>query len=110
MRKKINYFITSSIGGLHTELKEGYLIQTKNKRFYGVSGACGAWFITDIITGCIVGKCKRLDQVSETVAPREQEIERIINDTDQLTGIIADIYKSYQITHIRWFNELIIRG
>ena len=110
MRKKINYFITSNIGGLHTELKEGYLILSNTKRFYGVSGTTGAWYITDIITGCIVGKCAKLDQVNDTVTPREKEIEKLINDTDKFDHIISEIYESYLITKIRWFNELILRA
>ena len=57
---KVVYVITNTNGGIHTELKEGYLILSKNRRFYGVSGHYGAWYITDIITGCLVGKCKKL--------------------------------------------------
>ena len=106
--KKINYFISNTIGGYHTELKEGYLIMSNTKRLYGVSGSCGAWTITDIMTGCIVGRCERLNQVNETVAPKEKEIERVINETETFNEIIAEIYLSYKITKIRWFYELVI--
>lgn len=108
--KKVPYLITNTIGGCHTELKEGYLIQTPGKRFYGVSGQYGAWVITDIITGCIVGRCEKLDQVVETVTPKEKEIERVIKETDQLTEVIAGIFTSYRFLKIKWFNELFIRA
>ena len=108
--KKIPYFISNTKGGFHTELKEGYLIISNAKRFYGVSGTTGAWYITDIITGCIVGKCAKLDQVNDTVTPREKEIEKLINDTNKFDYIISEIYKSYLLTKIRWFNELIARA
>lgn len=107
--RKIPYFISSTKGGFHTELKEGYLILSNTKRFYGVSGTTGAWYITDIITGCIVGKCAKLDQVNDTVTPREKEIERLI-ESEKFNEIIAEIYLAYKITKIRWFNELILRA
>lgn len=107
--KKSPYFITSTTGGIHCELKEGYILQSQTGRFYGVSGTTGAWHITDIITGCKVGKCAKLNQVIETVTPREAEIERLITKTDTFNKIIAEIYLAYKITKIRWFYDLFIR-
>lgn len=106
--KKQPYFITSTINGIHCELKEGYIIISKAGRPYGVSGTTGAWYITDIMTGCIVGKCLKLNQVNETVAPREKEIERLILETEKFNEIIAEIYLAYKITKIRWFHDLIM--
>lgn len=105
--KKIVYVIANNNGGFHTELKEGYLITSKAGRLYGVSGTNGNWWITDIITGCIVGKCEKLNKVNETVTPREKEIERLI-ESDDFTHIIAEVYKTYSFTKIRWFDEIIL--
>lgn len=105
--KKIVYVIANNNGGFHTELKEGYLIISKSGRLYGVSGTSGNWWITDILTGCIVGKCDKLNKVSETVTPKEQEIEKLIK-SDKFTHIIAEVYETYRFIKIKWFNELIL--
>lgn len=81
------YYTLNCIGGLHAVPVMGY-IYNSGFRMYGVSGACGHWNITDIATGCKVGKVEKLKDLDTFInAELESKIKNACKSNELLQAM-----------------------